>query len=71
MPRRKLTPAQVAQFEQDHLNRLDIINKPFPPIRRVVYYGSIWAGALITHDDDALFLKGQKAHFDGAYGDED
>lgn len=63
--RRKLktTPAQ----EVAHLRRLDIINAPFPPIRPDPIPGKTWAGALITHDDDAMFLRGQRDWAQGHY----
>lgn len=66
--RKILTAAQVMHFDREHQWRLGIINAPFPPLRTVIP-GKIWAGALITHDDDAVFLKSLKAHYASAYAE--
>lgn len=68
--RRVLTLAEVRAFNQAHEDRLVIINRPFP-ILRTFLPGKIWAGNLITHDDDALFLKGQRQHLSGHYSEEE
>lgn len=50
--RKPTTPAQ----DRAHLDRLAIINKPFPALGNRIP-GKIWAGCLITHPEDQMLLK--------------
>lgn len=70
MTKRRLTAEEEIVFLHAHEDRLVIINKPFPPFP-TIYPRKIWAGCLITHDDDAIFLKGQKTYIAGLYLEED
>lgn len=54
---RRLTAEETERYAQAHLDRLKIINKPFPRIRIGHICGAIWAGVLIERDADSMYLK--------------
>jgi len=35
-----------------HTERHELIHRPFPPFRRIVYTGAPWAGVLVPRTDD-------------------
>ena len=50
----KKTP--TAAQNAAHIDRLILINKPFPAIRNVIYTGKIWGGCLVPRPGDGMFL---------------
>ena len=71
---RKVPLAPLPDYAHDHDVRQRLIDRPFPPLRSIVYGGAPWAGTIVTEFfsqlDTLPLSRILKSHeYDGVYRD--